>query len=124
MPKEPTVEVQIPQTVSWRSSVLVWDTTPRNCLATAGWRTTLMPATVAVPDVGITLVVSMPAVVVFPAPLGPSSPKISPANTERPIVHCAKVGLCVDLGEMLGDDDWLIGRRAGAVTSVILGMTT
>ena len=41
------------------------------------------PAEEAVPDVGTTRVVSIPAVVVFPAPLGPSSPKISPACTSR-----------------------------------------
>ena len=42
-----------------------------------------MPPTNASPDVGITRVVSMLAVVVLPAPLGPSSPKISPSATVR-----------------------------------------
>src|SRR6478736_5964116 len=42
-----------------------------------------MPPTRARPDVGITRVVSMLAVVVLPAPFGPSSPKISPWNTVR-----------------------------------------
>ena len=37
----------------------------------------------AVPELGITLVVSIPAVVVLPAPLGPRSPKISPRATVR-----------------------------------------
>ena len=60
-----------------------WETTPNNCLARAGWATTSMPATEANPDVGMTLVVSTPTVVVFPAPLGPSNPKISPACTVR-----------------------------------------
>ena len=35
------------------------------------------------PAEGITLVVSTPTVVVFPAPLGPSSPKTSPMPTRR-----------------------------------------
>ena len=42
-----------------------------------------MPPTHASPDVGITRVVSMPTVVVLPAPLGPSRPKISPLCTVR-----------------------------------------
>src|ERR1700709_2540622 len=42
-----------------------------------------MPPTKARPLVGITRVVSMPAVVVLPAPLGPSRPKISPWCTSR-----------------------------------------
>src|SRR3954447_6641833 len=42
---------------------------------------TSTPPTNASPDVGITRVVSMPAVVVLPAPLGPSNPKISPRCT-------------------------------------------
>jgi hypothetical protein len=52
-------------------------------LGEAGCATTSTPATFAVPDVGTTLVVSIPAVVVFPAPFGPSSPKISPRRTVR-----------------------------------------
>src|ERR1700733_6449766 len=42
-----------------------------------------MPPTKAEPEVGMTRVVSMPAVVVLPAPLGPSKPKISRACTTR-----------------------------------------
>ena len=60
-----------------------WLTMPRICLARAGWATTSMPPTKAWPEVGITRVVSMPAVVVLPAPFGPSSPKISPGSTVR-----------------------------------------
>ena len=37
----------------------------------------------ATPAVGITRVVSMPTVVVLPAPFGPSRPKISPPRTSR-----------------------------------------
>ena len=54
-----------------------------SCLASAGWATTSTPPTTARPDVGTTRVVSMPAVVVLPAPFGPSRPKISPAATDR-----------------------------------------
>src|SRR4051794_39602292 len=53
------------------------------CLARAGSATTSTPPTMARPPVGTTRVVSMPTVVVLPAPLGPSSPKISPSCTPR-----------------------------------------
>ena len=46
-------------------------------------RVTEWPSTSAVPDVGLTMVVSMPTVVVLPAPFGPSRPKISPCSTVR-----------------------------------------
>src|SRR5712692_1415247 len=71
------------QTVSWRSRVFCWDTIPLSCLASAGWAATSIPPRNARPDVGTTRVVSIPAVVVLPAPLGPSRPKISPAFTSR-----------------------------------------
>ena len=58
------------------------------------------------PDVGTTRVVSMPAVVVLPAPLGPSRPKISPAlDVEVELVDRGEVGPRVDLGQVLGVDD-------------------
>src|SRR5215813_5794750 len=41
------------------------------------------PATVALPDVGRSSVVSMRSVVVLPAPLGPRKPTISPSATAR-----------------------------------------
>ena len=61
-----------------RSSVFCWDTTPSSCLATAGGRRRRCRRRRPGPTVGITRVVSMPAVVVLPAPFGPSRPKISP----------------------------------------------
>ena len=62
-----------------------WSAAPRRSPAwpTAGCATTSMPPTHASPEVGITRVVSMPTVVVLPAPFGPSSPKTSPLCTER-----------------------------------------
>src|SRR5262249_4119926 len=56
---------------------------PIACLASAGWATTSTPPTTALPSVGITIEVSMPTVVVFPAPFGPSRPKISPRRSDR-----------------------------------------
>ncbi len=53
------------------------------CFASAGCAATSTPATNARPDVGTTRVVKIPAVVVFPAPFGPSRPKISPTWTSR-----------------------------------------
>src|SRR3954469_13671226 len=44
---------------------------------------TSIPPTLADPLVGTTRVVSMPTVVVLPAPLGPRRPKISPRPTDR-----------------------------------------
>src|SRR5580700_5372126 len=54
-----------------------------SCFATAGCFRTLTSAMKASPEVGITLVVSMLAVVVLPAPLGPRRPNISPLATVR-----------------------------------------
>ncbi len=53
------------------------------CFATAGCAMTSTPPTQARPPVGTTIVVSIPTVVVLPAPLGPSSPKISPLVSDR-----------------------------------------
>ena len=41
------------------------------------------------PDVGLTVVVSMPTVVDLPAPFGPSSPKTSPVATSKSIPFTA-----------------------------------
>src|SRR4051794_41147738 len=53
------------------------------CFARAGCAMTSTPPTTARPSVGTTIDVSIPTVVVFPAPLGPSRPKISPRVTDR-----------------------------------------
>src|SRR5947209_6304807 len=45
--------------------------------------TTSCPATVAIPDVGLTSVQSMLIVVVLPAPLGPRKPNTSPVATSK-----------------------------------------
>ena len=90
MPNSRPWKYRFSQTVSWRSSVLVCETTPTDCFARAGCATTSTPATRAVPDVGMTRVVSIPAVVVLPAPFGPSSPKISPRCTVRSSASTAR----------------------------------
>ena len=49
------------------------------CLRTsAAWLTTSRLKTVMVPEVGRSRVLTMRRAVVFPAPFGPMSPKISP----------------------------------------------
>ena len=53
-------------------------TTASRARARTGSTATSMPPTSAAPPLGRTLVVSMPTVVVLPAPLGPSRPKTSP----------------------------------------------
>ena len=63
------------------------------------------PRPEAPPEVGTTRVVSIPAVVVLPAPLGPSRPKISPAWTFRLSPSTAEVRARVDLGQVDGADD-------------------
>ena len=92
--------------MSVRSRVLVWGTTPITCLASAGCATTSMPATIALPPVGMTRVVSMPAVVVLPAPLGPSSPKISPGVDGQVKVVDRQHVARIDLGELLAANDF------------------
>ena len=49
----------------------------------SGLRRRSAPATVAVPAVGSSSVVSIRRVVVLPAPFGPRKPTISPASTVR-----------------------------------------
>ena len=83
MPNSRPWKYRFSQTVSWRSRVFCWETIPLSCLASAGWAATSTPAMKARPDVGTTRVVSMPAVVVLPAPFGPRRPKISPVFTSR-----------------------------------------
>ena len=63
------------------SRLLRWGTTAIRCFAPIGLATTSIAAMVARPLLGSTLVVKMPIVVVLPAPLGPSSPKVSPRRT-------------------------------------------
>src|SRR5260370_38408469 len=48
-----------------------------------GYRATSKPATNAWPPLGVMSVVSIRTIVVFPAPLGPSSPKTSPRRTSK-----------------------------------------
>src|SRR5439155_26785798 len=71
--------------VSWSSSDGSWKTSPIRCLTAAGSCMTSMPATRAMPAVGVSNVQSMEMVVDLPAPLGPRNPKISPPWTSRSI---------------------------------------
>src|SRR5262245_15412450 len=57
-----------------------------------GWRRRSAPAIVASPAVGSISVASMRSVVVFPAPLGPRKPKISPEPTWRSTPATASTG--------------------------------
>ena len=59
-----------------------------------------MPPTSARPDVGMTRVVSMLAVVVLPAPFGPSRPKISPWATRQVHAVDGSDAARVDLGQV------------------------
>jgi NAD(P)-dependent dehydrogenase (short-subunit alcohol dehydrogenase family) len=61
--------------------------------ARTGSATTSTPPTTAWPLVGRTRVVSMPTVVVLPAPFGPSSPNTSPGSTANEIPSTAFTGI-------------------------------
>ncbi len=60
-----------------------WAATPMWRRTSLGWRTTSIPATVAVPASGVARVVSTRTAVVLPAPFGPSRPRIVPAGTSK-----------------------------------------
>ena len=66
---------------------IVWPiacgTKPIRLRTPSGSRSRSAPATVAVPAVGRSSVVSMRRVVVLPAPFGPRKPTISPSSTVR-----------------------------------------
>ena len=60
--------------------------------ARTGSAPTSTPPTIAWPLVGFTRVVSIPTVVVLPAPFGPSSPNTSPGATVNEIPSTALTG--------------------------------
>lgn len=65
-----------------RSSMLgSWKTIPMDLRTLLDSLTMSYPFTVAVPEEGFRIVQSIETVVVFPAPLGPNRPKISPLST-------------------------------------------
>ena len=66
-----------------RSTTASWNTTLETERASSGERTTSKPASRAAPELGATVVVSMPTVVDFPAPFGPSRPNTSPRWTSK-----------------------------------------
>jgi len=68
----------------WRSSrPASWSATPILRRTASGSRATSRPATVAVPLVIVSSVVSIRTVVDLPAPFGPRKPKTSPVRTAR-----------------------------------------
>src|SRR5713226_5809729 len=75
--------------VSTSSSDGSWKTSPMRWRTRAGSRTTSMPATRAVPAVGVSSVQRIEMVVDFPAPLGPRKPNISPWRTSRSMPRTA-----------------------------------
>jgi hypothetical protein len=80
-----------------RSTTASWKTTLETERASSGERTTSKPASRAAPELGATVVVSMPTVVDFPAPFGPSRPNTSPRSDVEADVpdraHVSGVGL-------------------------------
>ena len=78
-----TVEVQVLEDVQRSVERVRLRHDADDLLGERGMRDDVDPADERLPRVGMTRVVSMPTVVVFPAPFGPSSPKISPGRTAR-----------------------------------------
>ena len=69
--------------VSSSSRLWSWKTIPI-ALRTPSWSlVTSIPMTVAVPEVGSSMVESIESVVVLPAPFGPRRPKISPCSISK-----------------------------------------
>ena len=64
---------------------------PRTRRTSSGFRVTDQPAISAVPADGRSSVASIRSVVVLPAPLGPTRPKISPSSTIRSMPATASV---------------------------------
>src|SRR3954466_13228892 len=77
--------------LSNRSTTGSWNTTLLRRRAARGSRATSTPATLARPAVGAIVVVSMPTVVDFPAPFGPSSPNTSPGRTSKSMPFTASI---------------------------------
>ena len=75
--------------VSALSTTASWKTTLLSDRAATGSRATSNPASRADPLVGLIVVVSIPIVVDFPAPFGPSRPKTSPGATWKSMPRTA-----------------------------------
>src|SRR3954467_11178300 len=75
-----------------RSRLLCCGTTASCARARTGSRVTSTPPMRATPAVGRTRVVSIPMVVVFPAPLGPSRPNTSPGDAAKDTPSTALTG--------------------------------
>src|SRR5262245_9622445 len=69
-------------------------TTEMRRLTSSGWPTGSKPSTLIWPASGLRSVVNIFSVVVFPAPFGPSSPKIAPRRTEKVRPSTARTGGC------------------------------
>ena len=78
-----------PRPSSGRRSRYSPDMKPMLARTAAGSVATSWPATIARPPVGLRTVLRMRRVVVFPAPLGPSRPKISPGLQSNPTSETA-----------------------------------
>ena len=83
MPKYAAWKTRFSRTFRLLSGFGRCGTTPMRWRTSVGRVRTSAPSMIAVPDVGITRVVQMPIIVVFPAPLGPRRPKNSPECTSR-----------------------------------------
>src|SRR5439155_3225328 len=75
--------IRFSSTLSSRSLVIACGMTPIDWRTPSACRTMSKPLTSAVPAVGGSSVTSMRISVDLPAPLGPSSPKISPSSTAK-----------------------------------------
>ena len=83
LPNRPRLNETVAHTVSNASVVSSWGTRPISSRALRQSRMTSWPSAMTVPSPGVTMPQMMLMSVVLPAPLGPSSAKISPGRISR-----------------------------------------
>src|SRR5690242_8665996 len=89
MPHNRACRSRLRRPVSALSRTDSWNTPLLAAGAAMGFLTTSKPASRADPPVGLMVVVSIPMVVDFPAPFGPSSPNTSPGSTWKSMAFTA-----------------------------------
>ena len=111
LPNRPRLNDTVAHTVSNASVVSSCGTSPISERAARNSLTMSWPAAVTVPEPGLTMPQMMLISVVLPAPLGPSSAKISPSpDLEVDVLQRLEAGF-VDLRQVRDGDDRLHGNN-------------
>ena len=122
LPNRPRLKLAVAHTVSKASVVSSCGTRP---ISERAARKSLMmswPSTVTVPPLGLTMPQMMLISVVLPAPLGPSSAKISPRRISRSMLFERVEARRVGLGEIGDGDDRGHGTPMAACGSWQVGL--